>query len=258
MGIVNVTPDSFSDPGRLYDPGEAIEQGRRMAADGAAILDVGGESTRPGAEPVPPEEEQRRILPVIAALARDDVAISVDTRNASTMARALDAGAAIVNDVSALRHDAAAAPLVAARGCPVILMHMRGTPKTMNSLARYRDVAAEVLTELRELVSAAEAAGVVRERIAVDPGFGFAKRGAQNRELLARLSLFVNLRCPIIAGLSRKRFIGEMAGVAEARGRGPASIAAGLAALSQGAAVLRVHDVAATVHAVRVWRALAE
>jgi dihydropteroate synthase len=257
MGILNVTPDSFSERGPL-DPARAIETGRRMVAEGAAILDIGGESTRPGAEPVPPEEEQRRILPVIAALARDSVPISVDTRNASTMARALDAGASIINDVSALQHDPEAAGLIAERGCPVILMHMRGTPKTMNGLARYGDVAAEVLAELGARVASAEAAGIARDRIAIDPGFGFAKVGAQNRELLARLSLFVNLRCRIIAGMSRKRFVGEMAGVADAAARGPASLAVAMIALSQGATILRVHDVAATIQAVRVWQALAE
>jgi len=258
MGILNVTPDSFSDAGQLSDPGRAIDAGRRMVADGAAVLDVGGESTRPGAEPVPPEEEQRRVLPVIAALAREGVPLSVDTRNASTMAHALDAGAAILNDVSALRHDPAAAKLVASRNCPVILMHMRGTPQTMNSLARYVDIGAEVLAELAALIAVAEEAGIERHRIAVDPGFGFAKIGGQNRELLSRLSLFVNLNRPIIAGMSRKKFVGEMAGVAEAGARGPASLAAGLAALSQGATILRTHDVSATAQAIRVWRALAE
>jgi dihydropteroate synthase len=258
MGILNLTPDSFSGPGYLHDPGRAIEAGRRMIAEGAAILDIGGESTRPGAEPVAPAEECRRVLPVIAGLAGAGVPISVDTRNAETMARALDAGAAIINDVSALQHDPAAAPLIASRRCPVILMHMRGTPQTMNRLARYEDVGAEVLAELAGRVEAAEAAGIARELIAVDPGFGFAKNAAHSRELLSRLSLFVNLQCPIIAGMSRKRFVGEMAGVAEAQARGPASLAAGLAALSQGATVLRVHDVASTVQTIRVWKALAE
>lgn len=256
MGILNVTPDSFSDGGAL-DPGLAGERGRQMEADGAAIVDVGGESTRPGAEPVPPDEEQRRILPVIAALAREGVRISVDTRNAATMIRALDAGAAIVNDVSALRHDPGSAKLVASRGCPVILMHMRGNPQTMRGLTQYGDVAADVLAELAGLVHRAEAAGVVRDRIAVDPGFGFAKTAAQSRALLDRLSLLVNLGCPIIAGLSRKGFVGGMAGVSDPQARGPASVAAGLVALARGAVVLRVHDVLATVQAVRVWRALA-
>jgi len=256
MGILNVTPDSFSDPGHLLDPARAIDEGRRMLAEGAAVLDVGGESTRPGAEPVPGEEEQRRVVPVITALVREGAVISVDTRNARTMARALDVGARIVNDVSALQHDREAAPLVARRGCPVILMHMRGTPATMNSLARYGDVGAEVLAELAQRVAAAEAAGIDPAAVAVDPGFGFAKNAAQSRELLQRLALFVNLRGPIIAGVSRKRFVGKMAGVDDALARGPGSIAAGLAALSQGASILRAHDVADTIQAIRVWRAL--
>lgn len=254
MGILNVTPDSFS--GSSLDHGRAVAEGEQMLAHGASVLDVGGESTRPGAEPVPAEEEQRRILPVISALARAGALISTDTRNAGTMARALDAGAAIVNDVSALRHDPEAAPLVAARRCPVILMHMRGTAQTMRQLARYRDVAAEVLGELSHAVRDAEASGIAPERIAVDPGFGFAKTPAQSRELLARLPLLLNLPRPIIAGLSRKGFVGEMAGVAAPAERGPASIAAGIFAIAHGAAILRVHDVAATMQAVRVWKSM--
>ena len=256
MGILNVTPDSFSDPGHLFDPARAIDEGRRMLAEGAAVLDVGGESTRPGAEPVPVDEEQRRVLPVIAALAREGAVIAVDTRNAGTMARALDVGARIVNDVSALQHDREAAPLVAHRRCPVILMHMRGTPATMNGLARYGDVGAEVLAELAQRVAMAEAAGIDPVAVAVDPGFGFAKNAAQSRELVQRLALFVNLPGPIIAGVSRKKFVGEMAGVGDALARGPASVAAALAALSHGASILRVHDVPDTIQAVRVWRAL--
>ena len=256
MGIINTTPDSFSDGGRAVRHDRAIEQGQRMLADGASILDVGGESTRPEASPVDPDEEQRRVLPVIEALARAGARVSVDTRNAATMARALDAGAAIVNDVSALRHDPAAASLVAARRCPVILMHMRGNPRTMSGLAHYEDVGAEVLGELSERVALAEAAGVERAQIAIDPGFGFAKTAAHSRELVRRLPLFFNLSCPIIAGMSRKRFVGEMAGVAAAQERDSASLAAGMLALSHGATVLRVHNVAATMQAVRVWQAV--
>ncbi len=258
MGILNVTPDSFSDGGDLPDAAAAIERGRRMIGEGAAILDIGAESTRPGAIPVSAQEQQRRVLPVIAALADAGVPLSVDTRNAETMARALDAGAAIVNDVSALANDPAAAALVAARGCPVILMHMRGNPTTMNGLAVYYDVAQEVVQELADRIAAAEAAGVMRSQIAVDPGFGFAKRAAHSQELLRRLSLLLNLGCPIVAGLSRKGFVGKLAGVADRKARGPASIAAGLVALSRGASILRVHDVAQTVQAVRVWHALAD
>ena len=251
MGIVNITPDSFSDGGRSTD--DAITLGERMLEDGAAIIDIGGESTRPGAAFVPPYEEQRRILPVIEALSRRGARISVDTRNASTMERALDAGAAIVNDVSALRFDPAATAIVARRGCPVILMHMRGTPQTMEDCAVYNDLAHDVLAELRDSVEAAVESGVARHAIAVDPGFGFAKNASQNVELLKRLSLFVNLSCPIIAGLSRKRFVGQMAGISEPGERDAASLSAGLWAVSQGASVLRVHDVRATVQALRVW-----
>lgn len=254
MGIVNVTPDSFSDGGRHFDPAVAIEAGRAMAADGADILDIGGESTRPGAAATSPAEEQARVLPVIRALRDLGVPISVDTRNASTMAAALDAGAAIVNDVSALRYDPAAAALVAQRGCPVILMHMRGVPATMAGLAQYGDVAAEVAQELAERVAAAEAAGIRRENIATDPGMGFAKDGGQNVTLLRGLGHLRALGYPIVVGLSRKRFIGALTGPGE---RDSGSLAAGLFALGQGAAILRVHDVAATVRAVRVWHALA-
>lgn len=256
MGIVNVTPDSFSDAGRTRGHGSAIDLGQQMLDEGAAIIDVGGESTRPGATPVAAAEEQGRILPVIEALGRAGARVSVDTRNADTMARALDAGAAIVNDVSGLRHDPAAASLLAARRCPVILMHMRGDPLTMNDLTTYADVAQDVLLELGAIVESAVAAGIDRSRIAVDPGFGFAKNATQSRELLQRLPLFVNLFCPIVAGMSRKRFIGAMAGLATAAERDTASVAASVIALSLGATVLRVHDVRATVQAVRVWKAM--
>jgi dihydropteroate synthase len=256
MGILNITPDSFSDGGRHLDPARAIEAGRAMLAAGAAILDIGGETTRPGAPPTSPEVEQGRILPVIRALAEAGARISVDTRHAATMGAALDAGAAIVNDVSALTHDPAAAALVAARGCPVVLMHMRGTPETMNDLARYGDVAAEVAAELAARLAAAEAAGIPRGRIALDPGIGFAKNAAQNVALLQRLPLLLGLGCALLVGVSRKRFIGTIGGEPVADRRGPGSIAAGLFALSRGASVLRVHDVAETVQAVRVWRAL--
>ena len=256
MGILNVTPDSFSDGGAHCDAGRAVAAGLQMMADGAAILDIGGESTRPGAAPTPPEEERRRILPVIAALARDGAMVSVDTRNAGTMAAALDAGAAIVNDVSALSHDPDALGVVAARGCPVVLMHMRGTPATMNGLAHYADVAAEVLAELADRVRIAEAAGISRSHIAVDPGIGFAKMPADNVALLRGLATLRTLGCQILVGVSRKGFIGQLSGVAEPAGRVAGSVAAGLYAVSQGAGILRVHDVAATVQALRVWQEL--
>ena len=257
MGILNVTPDSFSDGGDAMDAARAIEAGQRMIAEGAGLLDIGGESTRPGAVPVPPEEERRRVLPVVAALAGRGVALSVDTRNAGTMAAALDAGAAIVNDVTALTHDPAAASLVARRGCPVVLMHMRGTPATMMAHATYGDVVAEVTAELAARIDAAEAAGVARSSIAIDPGLGFAKTGEHNIMLLQRLPILLGLGCRIVVGVSRKRFIGQLSGAEDVKQRMAGSIAAGLYALSQGATILRVHDVAASVQAIRTWQALA-
>ncbi len=257
MGVLNVTPDSFSDGGDHLAPSAAIEAGYRMAADGATLLDVGGESTRPGAAAVTPEQEQARILPVIAGLRDVGVAVSVDTRHAATMAAALDAGATIVNDISALRHDPAAAALVAARRCPVILMHMRGTPATMTTSAHYTDVAADVAAELADTVSRVEAAGIGRAQIALDPGIGFAKTGEQNIPLLRGLDRIAALGFPLVVGVSRKRFIGTLGGQATPRDRDAGSLAAALFALSRGATILRVHDVAATVQAVRVWQALA-
>lgn len=256
MGILNVTPDSFSDGGRHFGLDAAVESGLAMRKAGADIVDIGGESTRPGSAPVTPAQEQARILPVIDILAREGVVVSVDTRHAATMRAALQAGARIVNDVTALAHDPEAAAVVAAARAPVVLMHMRGTPQTMMDHARYADVAAEVVEELAARVAAAEAAGIPRANIAVDPGIGFAKDHAQNIELLDRLAALHALGCHILAGLSRKRFIGHLTGEAEAARRGPGSLAAALAALDRGATILRVHDVAETVQAVRVWRGL--
>jgi dihydropteroate synthase len=256
MGILNVTPDSFSDGGSHAGAAAAIAAGHAMLAAGADLLDIGGESTRPGAEPVPPETEQARILPVIAALAAAGAPISVDTRNASTMGAALDAGATIVNDVSALAYDPAAARLVAARDCPVILMHMRGTPATMACLARYHDVTAEVTAELAARLEAALQAGIRQAQIVLDPGIGFAKLPAQNVALLHQLGRIAALGYPILVGVSRKSLIGKLAGVREPRDRVAGSLAAGLWAIKHGAAILRVHDVAETVQALRVWRCL--
>lgn len=257
MGVLNVTPDSFSDGGDTVVTADAIAAGLQMIADGAGIIDIGGESTRPGAQQVSPWDEQRRILPVIAGLVGRGVPLSVDTRNAGTMAAALAAGASIINDVSALSHDAAAAPLIADRGCPVVLMHMRGSPATMQAYAKYEDVAAEVLNELELRITAAQAAGVDRLQIAIDPGIGFAKTTEQNIILLQRLSILLGLGCRIVVGVSRKSLIGRLGGAADPKHRLSGSIAAGLFALSRGASILRVHDVAATVQAVRVWQGLA-
>jgi dihydropteroate synthase len=256
MGVLNVTPDSFSDGGDFLDPDTAIAAGLAMAAAGADIVDVGGESTRPQSAPIPPCEEQRRILPVVSALAAAGLRVSVDTRHASTMAAALDAGATIVNDVYALDYDPAAAALVAARSCPVVLMHMRGTPADMYAQARYDDVVADVTWELGQRIEAAERAGVARERIVIDPGIGFAKTAEQSVELLRRLPELGVLGCPILVGVSRKSFLAAVTVEQDARKRLPGSVAAGLFALSRGAAILRVHDVPETVQAISIWQAL--
>jgi dihydropteroate synthase len=256
MGILNVTPDSFSDGASHAAADTAIAAGVKMLAEGADILDIGGESTRPGAALVSPDQEQARILPVINALAARGAVISVDTRHAATMAAALDAGARIINDVSALAHDPAALALVAARGCPVVLMHMRGTPGTMNDHAVYENVVTEVLAELAAARDRAVAAGIRPENIALDPGFGFAKRGAQNTALLRATGQFAALGHPLLIGLSRKRFLGEISGEADPARRDPESLAAALFAVGLGAHILRVHDVGGTVRALRVWQIL--
>jgi dihydropteroate synthase len=256
MGVLNVTPDSFSDGGAFLDSDAAIEAGRAMAAAGADIVDVGGESTRPQSSPTPQAEEQRRILPVIRALAAAGLRVSVDTRHASTMAAALDAGATIVNDVYALAYDPQAAALVASRGCPVVLMHTRGTPADMYALARYEDVAADVMRELGQRIAAAERAGIAPDRIVIDPGIGFAKTAEQSMELLRRLPELGALGRPIVVGVSRKSFLGTVSGVQDPRNRLPGSLAAGLFALTRGASILRVHDVPETIQAIRIWQAL--
>ena len=258
MGILNITPDSFSDGGTAaLDAGRAVEAGHRMTADGADIIDVGGESTRPGAPRVAPAEEQERVLPVVRALAKTGLVVSIDTRNAATMAAALDAGARIVNDVSGLSHDPGAAPLVAARNCPVVIMHMRGTPATMQAHAQYDDVVAEVAAELSARVAAAEVAGVRHDQIMLDPGIGFAKKGTHSIELLRRLPAIVALGYPLLVGLSRKAFIGRLSGVDAPTERVAGSVAGALLAVAKGASAVRVHDVGETVQALRVWRALA-
>ena len=256
MGVLNVTPDSFSDGGRRVGHQAAIDAGSAMAEQGADIVDVGGESTRPGAAPVPPDLEQERVVPVIRALAAGGIAVSVDTRNAATMRAALGAGARIVNDVSALSHDPLAAAVVAEHGCPVVLMHMRGTPATMKVLAVYQDVLAEVRSELAESVAAAIGAGVRPDRIAIDPGLGFAKRAEHTQALLRGLPGLGSLGFPLVVGVSRKSFIGAWSREPQPDRRLGGSLAAGLFAALQGASILRVHDVRETVHAISVWQAL--
>jgi dihydropteroate synthase len=258
MGILNVTPDSFSDGGRRMNRQAAIDAGLAMAEDGADIVDVGGESTRPGAEPVPPDLEQERVVPVIRALAAKGLGVSVDTRNASTMRAALGAGARIVNDVSGLAHDPLAAGVVAEHACPVVLMHMRGTPATMSAHAIYRDVVAEVRAELAERIQVALRAGVRRGRIAIDPGIGFAKHADQSQAMLRGLPGLASLGYPLLVGVSRKAFIGRLSGETRADRRLGGSLAAGLFAVLRGASILRVHDVRETVQALRVWQTLFE
>jgi dihydropteroate synthase len=256
MGVLNVTPDSFSDGGEHLDSGQAIAAGLAMAAAGADIVDVGGESARPGAPLTPQTIEQQRVVPVVRALAAAGVRVSIDTRNAATMLAALDAGAAIVNDISALSHDPHSAAVVAERGCPVVLMHMRGDPATMNARAVYRDVAREVFDELAERVAMAERAGIARAAIAIDPGIGFAKLAPHSVELLRRLPELAELGLPLLVGVSRKSFIGRTGDEPDPRRRLPGSLAAGLFALSRGAAILRVHDVADTIQGIKVWQTL--
>ncbi len=254
MGILNASPDSFANGGVAA----TVDAGLAMIAQGADILDIGGESTRPGAAIIEAQTEQRRVLPLIEALAGRGADISIDSRNASTMRAALNAGASIVNDVSGLSHDPDAAGVVARAGCRVVLMHMRGTPQTMTSLAQYENLVDEVLAELAQRVEAAERGGIPRDRIIADPGIGFAKTAAQNVELLQQLDAFTALGLPILVGLSRKSFIGTLSGEPDPQRRAPGSIAAALFAVDRGASILRVHDVGATVQALRVWTALRE
>jgi len=255
MGVVNVTPDSFSDGGLYLDPGAAVEHGRELVAAGATILDVGGESTRPGAEPVSEDEELRRVVPVVEGLRGAGAEVSVDTSKASVAAAALAAGATIVNDVTALRGDPEMAALCAERGATVVLMHMRGTPRTMQEEPTYSDVVAEVRGFLAERVERAEAAGIAAERIWLDPGIGFGKTAAHNLELLRRLGELRELGRPLVVGTSRKSFIGRLDG-SEADERLGGTIASSVLAAAAGAEVLRVHDVAEMADAMRLATAL--
>ena len=256
MGIVNATPDSFSDGGRFADAPAAAEAGAQMAADGAAIIDVGGESTRPGARMIWEGDEIERIAPVIRQLGGGGVAVSADTRKADVMTAAVEAGARMVNDVSALTYDERSANVVAASGVPVVLMHHKGPPETMQDDPHYDDVLVEVYLWLEERIGAAVEAGIAREKILVDPGFGFGKKLVHNLELMNSLALFHSLGCPLVLGASRKRTIGALSNEAPADRRLGGSIAFALKAVEQGVQILRVHDVFETVQALRVWRGL--
>jgi dihydropteroate synthase len=251
MGVLNVTPDSFSDGGKHGEPSAAVAAGRAMAAAGAAIIDVGGESTRPGADPVTAAEELARVLPVLEGLR--DLPLSVDTRHAEVAARALDAGAVVVNDVAA-GADPGMLPLVAERGAAIVLMHMRGEPGTMQDAPRYEDVVAEVEEFLLARAAAAESAGVARDRVMLDPGIGFGKTAAHNWALLGALPRLVRHGYPVLVGVSRKRFLGAATG-RDVGDRDPATVAAVALCAKAGAAVVRVHDVPGALDAVRVAEA---
>ncbi len=257
MGILNVTPDSFADGGRFLRPEAAVMQARQMAA-AADIIDIGGESTRPGAADVAVADEIARTEPVIAALKAGglDLPISIDSRKAGVAGAALAAGASWVNDVTALRFDPQMAGLVARAFCPVILMHSIGAPSTMQDDPVYDDVLLDVFDALQDRVAVAEAAGIARHNIAIDPGVGFGKTLAHNLTLLARLSLFHDLGLPVLLGASRKRFIGTLAAEGEAAKRLPGSLAVALAAVAQGVQMIRVHDVAETRQALSLWQAV--
>jgi dihydropteroate synthase len=253
IGVVNVTPDSFSDGGRYLAADAAIAHALRLGAEGADIIDIGAESTRPGSAPVDLQEELRRIMPVIEALApKVRARLSIDTRKAEVMRRVARAGAALINDVSALTHDPGALQVAAETGLPVVLMHAQGDPRTMQDDPRYADVVLDVYDWLGARIDACERAGIPRSRLIVDPGIGFGKTLAHNLALLGALSIFHGLGCPILLGASRKSFIGKLTG-ADVEDRLPGSIAAALLGVGQGVQILRVHDVAATRQALAVW-----
>ena len=256
MGILNVTPDSFSDGGLHFEPTSALAHTRDMIGAGAAIIDVGGESTRPGASEIPVDEEIRRTAPVIAAIrAETDIPISIDTRKAPVARAAHEAGANLINDVAGFTFDPDLAPFAATAGLPVCVMHAQGTPDIMQVDPRYDNVAFDVYDYLSDRVAALTALGIPRDQIVVDPGIGFGKTLDHNLTLLQNLSLFHGLGCPILLGASRKRFIGTIGGAEEARHRAPGSIAVAIAGVAQGVQMLRVHDVRETSEALRLWQA---
>ena len=255
MGILNVTPDSFSDGGRFLDRAKAIEQGLRLRGDGADLVDIGGESTRPGAQSVGVAEELDRVIPVVEALVREGLAVSVDTMKPEVMRAAIDAGCAVVNDVNAFRAPGTVEAVAAAK-VGVIAMHMQGTPRTMQAAPHYGDVVSEVGAFLRARAASLESAGVARERIALDPGFGFGKTVEHNKQLFRGLPSLAALGYPLLVGVSRKRMIAELTGRQSVDERSAGSVAAALLAAQNGASLLRVHDVRETVDALNVWAAL--
>jgi dihydropteroate synthase len=254
MGVINVTPDSFSDGGLYLTTAAAVAHARQLIAEGADLLDIGGESTRPGAEPVTLDEERRRVLPVLEALVDAGVPLSVDTHKPELMHEAVVAGAAMINDVNGFQAPGAL-DAVAGSNCAICIMHKQGSPQTMQQAPQYADVVVEVRDYLRQRIAAAEQSGIVRERIVVDPGFGFGKALDHNLELLRRLDEIAALGVPVLAGLSRKSMIGKLTG-RDAGDRLAGSIAAALFAVQRGAVIVRVHDVAATRDALAVWTAV--
>lgn len=257
MGVINVTPDSFSDGGSFADPGEAIDHGLRLAEEGAGILDIGGESTRPGAPAVPEEEELRRILPVVRGLAaRTPTALSIDTSKAAVARAALEAGAEILNDVTALQGDPRMASVAAETGAGVVVMHMRGTPRTMQQNTDYNDVVREVAGFLRERTAGAVSAGIAVENLAVDPGIGFGKNPAQNIQLIAALPEFAAQGRPVVLGVSRKSFLAAAAGCPEMADRDAPTVALTSLGRELGARIFRVHDVRANAQALRMTEAI--
>jgi dihydropteroate synthase len=253
MGVINVTPDSFSDGGLFFSPTNAIEHGKRLAGQGAVILDIGGESTRPGSEPVPLEEELQRVLPVIEGLAGEPgVVVSIDTSKAEVARRALDAGASIVNDVSALRHDPEMLEVIVSSDCGVVLMHMQGKPSSMQNSPTYENVFYEVYTFLQSRIREVTAAGVDSSRIVVDPGFGFGKTFEHNTSLLRRVGDFRALGCPLLMGLSRKSYLGLAVGGVPPEKRLWPGVAATAYARRMGVCIFRVHDVVENLHALRI------
>jgi len=257
MGIVNVTPDSFSDGGDHGDTDSAVQFGEALMAAGADILDIGGESTRPGAAEVSAEEEIRRVTPVIRRLAEKGAVISVDTRHAAVMAAAVGAGARIINDITALTGDADSRRVAAQSGAEIVLMHMQGKPQTMQQDPHYDDVTLDLLDYFAERLAELDGLGVSRHRISLDPGIGFGKKDRHNMRLMQELAVFHSFGCPLTLGVSRKSFIGRLSRQEPPKQRMAGSIAAGLAGLDRGAQVLRVHDVAETYQAIAIWRAIA-
>lgn len=256
MGVINVTPDSFSDGGDHLDPGAAIEAGRAMIEDGADILDVGGESTRPGSDPVSEEQELRRVIPVIEGLSALGALVSIDTRRAAVMAAAIDAGAKIVNDVTALTGDPESPAVCAQADVDVVLMHMQGEPKTMQQNPVYADAAGDIFDYLADRLAVLEGQGIARSRMAVDPGIGFGKNLDHNLRLLSAIDMFHELGVPLLLGVSRKSFISKIDRDCAPKDRVAGSIAAAIAGWDRGVQMFRVHDVAETRQALAVWQAI--